>query len=87
MLLKRAFYQGYSKALLRKFSSSPEPITTEKSYLKSLLLKYIPQRIKKIYHISEVKKLSILLAVIVSVGLGFIYGFMRKGDIEAVSSA
>lgn len=83
ILLKRAFYQGYSKALLRNLSSSPDPIAIERSYLKDLLLKYIPQRIKRVFRasnrIAEIKKLSILIASIVSVGLGFVYGYTKKG--------
>ncbi len=77
MLLKRSFYQGYSKALLRKVTPSADPIATERSYLKTLLLKYIPRRIKRIYYVPELKKLSILLICIFSVGLGFVYGYWR----------
>ena len=29
ILLRRAFYQGYSKALLQKLSPSPKPLATE----------------------------------------------------------
>jgi GT2 family glycosyltransferase len=82
MLLKRAFYQGYSKALLRKLNPSADPIATERSYLKSLLLKYIPRRIKRIYYVSELKKLSILVASITSVGLGFVYGYIKGIKVE-----
>ena len=78
MLLKRAFYQGYSKALLKRLSSSPETLATEKSYLKDLFLKYIPKRMKRVYCISELKKLSILVASIFSVGLGFLYGYTKR---------
>jgi len=78
MLLKRAFYQGYSKALLRKVSPSADPIATERAYLKTLILKYIPRRIKRIYYVSELKKLSILVASIISVGLGFAYGYVKR---------
>ena len=33
ILLRRAFYQGYSKALLKKLSRSPKPLAPEESYL------------------------------------------------------
>ena len=77
MLLKRSFYQGYSKALLRKLDPTADSIATERSYLKTLLLKYIPRRIKRVYHIPELKRLSILVACIISVGLGFVYGYVK----------
>ncbi len=49
MLFKRAFYQGYSKAIIKKkIIFLPESLTTEKSYLKSLFSKHISQKIKKI---------------------------------------
>jgi GT2 family glycosyltransferase len=77
MLLRRAFYQGYSKALLRKLHPSADSMVTERSYLKTLLLKYIPQRMKRVYCLPELKKLSLLVAVIISVGLGFVYGYAK----------
>lgn len=78
MLLKRAFYQGYSKTLLKRLSPSPETLATEKSYFKDLLLKYIPRRMKRVYYIPELKKLSILVTSIFSVGLGFLYGYTKR---------
>ena len=77
-LLKRAFYQGYSKALLRKLDISAGSIDTERSYLRDLLFKCIPRRMKRIYRLSEIKKLSVLAACIVSVGLGFAYGYVKR---------
>jgi len=82
-LLRRAFYQGYSKALLNTLIPSPEVLTTEQSYLKDLLFKYIPRRLKGIFSLShavmELKKLSFLVAVILSVGLGFVWGYVKRG--------
>ena len=81
-LLRRAFYQGYSKALLKRFSPSPDTLTTEEYYLKDLFFKYIPRRIKRVFSASngviELKRLSILIASIVSVGLGFLYGYFKR---------
>ena len=89
ILLRRAFYQGYSKALLKRLNLSSEALTTERSYVRDLLLKYIPRRVKSICsgpsRAAEVKKLSMLIASISSVGLGFVYGYVRTGTIEAVS--
>ena len=82
ILLKRSFYQGYSKALLRNLNPSAEPIATEKSYLNDLLFKYIPRRMKTAlrpsHFLVEAKKLSILVASIFSVGLGFLYCYLKR---------
>lgn len=88
-LLKRAFYQGYSKALLKRISPHPEPLATEESYLKGLLFKYIPQRVKALFigtgSAARIKQLLVLFASIFAVGLGFIYGYMRvlPGDMTS----
>ncbi len=78
VLLKRAFYQGYSKALLRKLNISADAVATERSYLKALLLKYIPRRLKRSYRLTELKKLLMLTACILAVGLGFVYGNIKR---------
>ena len=80
ILLRRAFYQGYSKALMKRRSPSPDTLATEESYLKDLLVKYIPRRIKGVFSLNftkETKQLSFLAAVIISVGLGFLYGYVK----------
>jgi len=80
VLLRRAFYQGYSKALMKRRSLSPESLATEESYLKDLLVKYIPRRARAIFSsnsIKEMKQLSFLAAVIISVGIGFLYGYVK----------
>jgi GT2 family glycosyltransferase len=78
LLLKRAFYQGYSKALLKKLSISADSVATERSYLKALLLKHIPGRLKRFYRLTELKKLLMLFACIGAVGLGFVYGYVKR---------
>ncbi len=77
-LLKRAFYQGYSKALLRKLNISADSGATERSYLKDLLFEYIPRRLKRSYRLTELKKLLMLFACIGAVGLGFVYGYLKR---------
>lgn len=82
VILKRAFYQGYSKYILRKLSPLKESIDTEKRYLRDLFFKYIPHRIKRIFlgpnRIIQIKQLTTLLACISAVGLGFLYGYIRR---------
>ena len=80
-LLRRAFYQGYSKALLKRVDLSSAVLATEGSYLMDLLFKYIPRRIKGFFSsnsIREIKQLSFLAAIIVIVGLGFLYGYVKR---------
>ncbi|MCK4964964.1 MAG: glycosyltransferase family 2 protein [Dehalococcoidia bacterium] len=80
ILLRRAFYQGYSKALMKRRSPSPDTLATEESYLKDLLSKYIPRRVKAIFSsnsVKEMKQLSFLAITIISVGLGFLYGYVK----------
>ena len=81
ILLKRAYYQGYSKALMKKHSPLPDTLATEKSYLTDLFFKYNPRRIRGIVSLNavkELKQLSFLSATIISVGLGYIYGYLKR---------
>jgi GT2 family glycosyltransferase len=78
LLLKRAFYQGYSKALLKKLNISADSGATEKAYLKALLFEFIPGRLKRFYRLTELKKLLMLGACIGAVGLGFVYGYVKR---------
>jgi len=81
-LLKRSFYQGYSKALLRRLTSCTNAISIEKSHLKHLVSEYIPQRIERVltgpYRAAEAKQLLVLISCIVAVGLGFMYGYVGR---------
>ena len=77
-LLKRSFFQGYSKALVRKLDASTDSIDTERSYLKYLLLNRIPRRMSRAYHPAELKKVFILVASMTCVVLGFIYGNVKR---------
>lgn len=85
LLLRRSFYQGYSKALLRKLHPHSEPLSAEKTYLGDLFLKYIPERTKnllvKANRFTELKQLSVLLLSISAVGFGFIYGCARREEL------
>ena len=82
VLLKRAYYQGYSKALLRRLNISTDSVATERSYLKALFLKYIPRRLKRFYRLTELKKLLMLNACIITVGLGFVFGYVRVSKMQ-----
>ncbi|MFC1967951.1 glycosyltransferase family 2 protein [Chloroflexota bacterium] len=81
-LLKRAFYQGYSKAQLKRLSGSTEALTVEKSYLNRLLVRNIPSRVKRIFwglkRTREITQLSFLVVLTLSVGIGFLYGYVKR---------
>jgi glycosyltransferase involved in cell wall biosynthesis len=77
-LLRRSYYQGYSKAWLKRHDVSGDPIATERAYLRTLLLKAVPARLLRSYRPSELKKLLLLLASLVSVGLGYAYGYCTE---------
>jgi len=79
-LIRRAFYQGYSKALMKRFGSLPGTLTTEKSYLRDLLFNYIPRHIDGVFSSHcwrEIKRLNLVGSVIISVGIGFLYGYAK----------
>jgi glycosyltransferase involved in cell wall biosynthesis len=77
-LFRRAFYQGYSKSILTMLRIRVDVTSTERSYLRRLLLASIPRRIMKSYRPAEMKKLAVLLMTIFSVGAGFSYGYVRE---------
>jgi glucosyl-dolichyl phosphate glucuronosyltransferase len=84
-LYRRSFYQGYSKALIKKIDSVKDPLNTERSYLRYLLIKSIPGRLKKFYHPSELKKVFVLIVSIIGVGLGFVFGSAQRKKIKTKS--
>jgi glucosyl-dolichyl phosphate glucuronosyltransferase len=77
VLVKRAFFQGYSKALLKKREIVGDSLKTESSYLRFLLFKRIPARLFRINHAAEIKKGFVLIMVVMGVGLGYIYGRLK----------
>ncbi|UCH51627.1 MAG: glycosyltransferase [Chloroflexota bacterium] len=82
-LIKRSFYQGYTKALIQKLFPLAEPLYTERLYLKFLILNSIPRRAKNIFsgpnRFNEAKQVSVLLLCVGAVGIGFIYGNCKLG--------
>ncbi len=81
LLLKRSFYQGYSKALVRELTASPESLVIEKFYLRNLVFTTIPARMKNIFSgirpLTGIKQIIVLLLCISAVSLGFMYGYVR----------
>lgn len=78
-LLKRAFWQGYSKRVMQQLIV--EGGNNETAFLGQLLREYIPSRIKDMVRSPTVAKLLQLLSIItftISVGLGYCYGIGRE---------
>jgi glucosyl-dolichyl phosphate glucuronosyltransferase len=63
-LLKRAFYQGYSKAFLNRRYASSGSMNSEKSYLGFLIFGCIPRRAIRFYRPAELKKTQIRLLTV-----------------------
>lgn len=77
-LLRRAFWQGYSKRAMSKLV--PDSAGRESDQLRRLLFSYIPGRIGRLAtHPSRTKaaQLLTLLALLAATGVGFLYGLLR----------
>ena len=74
-----AFKLEFMLTMLERRKLHADPIATERTYLRALLGRYIPRRMVRIYRVAELRKTSVLVASIISVGLGFIYGYIREG--------
>jgi GT2 family glycosyltransferase len=74
-LLKRAFWQGYSKRGLEHFV--PESASPEESFLSDLVTTFVPYRLQTLVRRPSVSKLQQLLfaqLVTLTVGFGYFYG-------------
>jgi glycosyltransferase involved in cell wall biosynthesis len=78
-LLKRAFWQGYSKRRMEQMILS-DVSAEERRFLRQLLTKSVPQRIAQLVREPDLPGLSQLTSLGVltlSVGLGYFYGVLR----------
>jgi len=75
-LLKRCFWQGYSKALLERYVGR---IEEEKSFLKYLVTNSSLDRLKKIFSgsVEDLGKLINMWLFTFSVGIGYVYGKIK----------
>lgn len=72
-MLRRAYYEGYSKAILAK----EYPLSGEYQYLSYLIKKSLPSRIKNIFLSDSFLELTGLIIVISAVAIGNIMGRIR----------
>jgi glycosyltransferase involved in cell wall biosynthesis len=76
-LLKRAFWQGYSKRAMETLV--PESGDEEGEFLGDLLLRFIPDRLRNALlgpSLTEAKKFLMLGVFTACVGFGYLYGFV-----------
>jgi GT2 family glycosyltransferase len=81
VLIKRSFFQGYTKFLLQKSMKQTDILGPERSYLRGLFFNLIPKYLGRIFtgnkHLAEAKKLTVLVTCLCAAGFGFIYGHLR----------
>ena len=83
-LLRRSFYQGYSKALMGRMNITPDAMAAEGSYLRDVLLDHVPRRLSRCYRLTEIERLLFLVACVACVGSGFVYArTLRVGTAPA----
>ena len=74
-IIRRSFYEGYSKALVSKRSSHPKKkLTTESSYLKYLCRQAILSRLKRFVYFSNLCAVAVILISIIAVFAGYLIG-------------
>ena len=77
-LVKRAFWQGYSKRVMKRLL--PDSGGNEATFLRRLLVEFVPQRVRELLQAPTTAKGSQLAAIGVftaAVGLGYVYGEAR----------
>ena len=70
-LLKRAFWQGYSKRMMREMGF---PIKEESNFLMDIIFKSIPERIRE----GKLRQLGFLIILTAAVGIGYLSGFTSR---------
>ena len=74
-LLRRAFWQGYSKRVMKEMGYS---MSEESDFLRNLMFKSIPERLKK----GELKKLIFMLICTTVIGIGYLHCFVWRRKIK-----
>jgi glycosyltransferase involved in cell wall biosynthesis len=78
-LLKRSFYQGFSKGMISaSFTKKSQTLSMERSYLNYLLTVSIKSRVRRIYSLRNLSQLVVLLFSTSLVFLGFAIGKTRN---------
>ncbi|WP_331233142.1 glucosyl-dolichyl phosphate glucuronosyltransferase [Natronorarus salvus] len=86
-LLRRAFWQGYSKRIMHLVL--PGSSGGEGEFLERLATEFVPERVRRLVRspsVAGVKQLVAIVAFTLAVGLGYLYGFVRFGLYEEFSN-
>lgn len=71
-LVKRSFYEGYSKAMMTTEPSRSEALIPEKNYLVRLFLDQIPSCLREIYRFDRIQKLAAIILSLSAVAVGYL---------------
>ncbi|XHH09181.1 MAG: glycosyltransferase family 2 protein [Candidatus Bathyarchaeia archaeon] len=74
----RSFYEGISKAIISSKIGSVKVLSTENSYLKLLISKSIPKRLRHFYRKKQSSELLALIVSLTAVSAGFVAGKIMK---------
>jgi glycosyltransferase involved in cell wall biosynthesis len=83
-LLKRAFWQGYSKRVMDTILEDSG--AQESDFLRKLVVEFVPERVGGLLESpswTRVDQLVMLVVLTVAVGIGFLYGAVRYGGRKA----
>src|SRR6056297_835017 len=86
-LVFRSFWQGYSKRVMDLLYPNAED--NKSSYLKQLLTRFIPKRVKNLIRSPSFVRLQQLVAIFVftaAVGLGYVYAMATPNLVEKANS-
>jgi len=75
-VVRRAFWQGYSKRVMKEMGYS---MSEESDFLRNLMFKSIPERLKKK---GELKKLIFMLFCTTVIGIGYLHCFVWRRKIK-----
>jgi len=78
-LVLRSFNEGFFKSIVSKLSSlSQNPLSTENTYLRYLLLTSIPERLRQLYKLEALCQIVVLLLSIIATGTGYLVGKLKQ---------
>ncbi len=78
-LVNRCFWQGYSKRVMERLASDVS--TEESQYLRALLTRFVPRRVKSLLVRPRLEKLLQLVTLLLFtgvVGVGYLYAVLRE---------
>lgn len=80
-IIQRSYDEGFCKAKVRRLSSikSQNPLSTEGSYLRYLLFKFIPQKLAHFYKKDSLVQVGAVITSIGATGLGYLVYRLRQG--------